>query len=95
MKGEAPSITTATLVSQPKPHSVFFYGRAGKLQLENVRLIARMKGEAPSIDHYGDIGWAKCEVKRGASAVGETDGHGNCSHVIRHVQFSSLPTTEL
>ena len=38
-----------TLVLQPNPHSVTFDDRAGKLQLENVRLIARMKGEAPSI----------------------------------------------
>ena len=49
MKGEAPSITVATLVSQPKPHSAAFDDRAGKLLSENVRLIARMKGEAPSI----------------------------------------------
>ena len=49
MKGEAPSITVVTLVLQPKPHSVTFDDRAGKLQSENVRLIARMKGEAPSI----------------------------------------------
>ena len=49
MKGEAPSITVVTLVCKPKPHSVTFDDRAGKLQSENVRLIARMKGEAPSI----------------------------------------------
>ena len=33
-----------TLVLQPNPHSVTFDDRAGKLQSENVRLIARMKG---------------------------------------------------
>ena len=44
MKGEAPSITGATLVSKTS-----FDDRAGKLQSENVRLIARMKGKAPSI----------------------------------------------
>ena len=49
MKGEAPSITVVTLVSEPRPHSVVFDDRAGKLQSENVRLIVRMKGEAPSI----------------------------------------------
>ena len=48
-KGEAPSITMATLVSQPKPHRMVFDDRAGKLHSENMRLIARMKGEAPSI----------------------------------------------
>ena len=49
MKGEAPSITVVTLVSEPRPHSVVFDDRAGKLQSKNVRLIVRMKGEAPSI----------------------------------------------
>ena len=48
MKGEAPSITVAMLVSQPKPYSVTFDVRAGKLHSDNVRLIARMKGEAPN-----------------------------------------------
>ena len=31
MKGEAPSITMATLVLQPKPHSVVYDNRVGKL----------------------------------------------------------------
>ena len=48
MKWEAPSITVAMLVSQPKPYCVAFDDRAGKLHSDNVRLIARMKGEAPN-----------------------------------------------
>ena len=48
MKGEAPNITVAMLVSQPKPYSVDFDVRAGKLHSDNVRLIAVLKGEAPN-----------------------------------------------
>ena len=36
------------LVSQPKYYSVAFDDRAGKLHSDNVRLIARKKGEAPN-----------------------------------------------
>ena len=66
MKGKAPSITVVTLVT-------FDDDRAGKLQSENVRLIAttvgeceaRMKGEAPSITTVKGIGWkttGECEA---------------------------------
>ena len=44
IKREAPSITVAMLVSQPKPYSVACDDRAGKLHSDNVSLIARMKG---------------------------------------------------
>ena len=49
IKGEAPSITVVTLVSQPKPSIDIFDDRAGKLRSVNVRLTPTIKGEAPSI----------------------------------------------
>ena len=49
IKGKAPSITAATLVSRPRPSIVIFDNRAGGLQLENVRLMPAVKGEVPGI----------------------------------------------
>ena len=36
---------------------------------------------------YSETAWPSVMVKRGASALGETDGHGNCGHVMFHFQF--------
>ena len=45
MKGGTPNSTVAILPSQPKHYTVAFHDWACKLRSDNVRLIARMKGE--------------------------------------------------